>query len=168
LPIDVVADLFPPCTADLLEAENPDVYPSRSSMISQVDADRDRLTILGDGNRIPQHIIICFHVNDDVLADLLPSGRVEIVIATHQGEDPHISFPSTFTSRRATDYSHAVGSDVYRSPEIIPGRIAVDGLAELHPVSAIVVHTIDFDVACTLVIPYPTRHKCPPVRRESH
>ena len=149
---------------DILTAVNPDVS---GIQLSERGPDRDRLAIVGDGNRCAKPIAV--RLPDDVLADLVPSGRAEIVSAAHQGEDPHVSWPiKCIKPRRAADYSHAVGSDMYRLAKPVFGCIFVDGLAERHPVSAIVVSTIDFDVALIIVTPGSAHHKCTCAGRESH
>ncbi len=95
---------------DILTAVNPDVS---GIQLSKRGPDRDRLAIVGDGNRCAKPIAV--RLPDDVLADLVPSGSAEIVSAAHQGEDPHVSWPiKCIKPRRAADYSHAVGSDMYR------------------------------------------------------
>jgi len=66
-------------------------------------------------------------------------------VVTLNGEDFHVSWWIIMinTSRRATDYSHAVSRNFYRMPKIIFSGIAGEGLANLHPFSAITVGTID-------------------------
>jgi len=107
------------------------------------NANRNRPAILRDGNRCPKHIAI--HLADDILADLLPIVRAKIAVAL-QGEDPHVL-------GRADRESIAIGSDIHRNSEIVVSGIAVDGLAELHPVSAIIVGMVDFDVSHIIVKP---------------
>lgn len=70
-----------------------------------------------------------------------------------QGQHSHVSWSVTNDkiSHKATDDGRAIKSCIYRQSEKITTGIAVDGLAELYPVFAIIVCTIDLTYPALLL-----------------
>ena len=105
-------------------------------------ADCNCLALLRDGNRITKLVTVRFP--DDVLVDLIPSVVASFVIAI-QGVSLYVSWLISIiiTPWRAKDDIVPLGSNIYRPPKQISGRISADGLDKLCPPPAIVVSPIE-------------------------